>query len=62
MDTHLLLETVQNTMRTLAEKLADKYIEDHGQEILGKIQQNAVVTLALAGAASRTAEQLVPRR
>jgi hypothetical protein len=45
-------EMLNAVMRAIADKLADEYVKSHGQEILAKLDQQAIANLTIAEAAN----------
>ena len=59
--------TIQDTLceatafglaRLIAEKIADKYVEEHYVEIAARLDQQAIASLAIADSAKKIAEEI----
>ena len=47
-----------NILHTIAEKVAERYVEEHFAELSAKLDQNAIANLAIADASKKIAEEI----
>jgi hypothetical protein len=48
-------------MRLVAEKIAERYVEEHYAEIVAKLDQQAIANLAVADSGKKIAEEIRTR-
>ncbi|SRR6266851_2929861 len=58
---HLGAEMCSAILRLVAEKIADKYVEEHYAELAAKLDQQAIANLAIADSGKKIAKEIRTR-
>ena len=53
--------TIYAVLHLVAEKIADRYVEEHYAEIVAKLDQQAIANLAIADSGKKIAEEIHTR-